>query len=92
MSSEVKLQADNPQNHQKLNRRWYTFFKNRFNFVDDEENQKLPKIYWKYKLQKHPSKARFIIVTCQGSVKLLFQAVTSVMKLKYKHIKIETTK
>ena len=46
-----------------------TLLKNRFNLVADEENRKLPIIYWTLKLHKHSSEARFQIVAPEYSVK-----------------------
>ena len=63
----------------------YTIFLiNKFNLVADEENKKLPNIYWAPKIQKHPSKARFIIAAPQCSVKPLSKAVISLLKHMYK--------
>ena len=42
----------------------------------EEENKKLPNIYWTPKLHKHPSKVRFIINRLQCFVKPLPKAVT----------------
>ena len=51
-----------------------------------KKTKKRPNNYLTPKLHKHPSKARFIIVAPQCSVKLLSKAVTLVLKLMYKQI------
>ena len=62
------------------------FLVNKFNLAVDEENKRLPHIYWNPKLRKSPSKARFIIAAPQFSVNLVSIAVTLVLKLMYKQI------
>ena len=58
-----------------------TFLRNKFNLAVDKEKEKLFNINWITQLCKHPSKATFLKAAPEYSVKLLFKAVTSVLKL-----------
>lgn len=69
-----------------------TFLGNKFNFVVDEENKKLPNIHWTPKLHKHLFKVTFIKIALQCSFKPLYKAVTSVLKFTYKQIKTYSSK
>ena len=59
-----------------------TFSMNKFNLVVDEKNKKSLTIY----------EARFIITATQFFVQLLSNAVTSTLKLMYKHIETYNAK
>ena len=63
-----------------------TFLRNKFNLAVDKEKEKLFNINWITKLCKHPSKATFLKAAPEYSVKLLFKAVTSVLKLMCKQV------
>lgn len=61
-----------------------TFLRSKFNLEVNEENNKLPNIYWAPKLHKHVSKARFVIAAIQCFVRHSSKAFTFVLKLVYK--------
>ena len=60
--------------------------KKKFNISIDNDNKKLPHMYWLPKLHKIPSKSRFIVAATNCSVKPLSKAVTAALKLLYKQI------
>ena len=62
------------------------FLGNKLNIKVQENNRKLPGIYWLPKLHKKPTKFRFIIAAPKCSIKPLASSITSALKLLYKQI------
>lgn len=62
------------------------FIRNKFNMKVQEDNKRLPRIYWLPKLHKNPSKFRFIIAAPKCSIKPLATSITLALKLLYKQI------
>ena len=57
------------------------FLRDKFGFINPEDNNKLPGIYWLPKLHKSPIKFRFIIAAPECSIKPLARSITSIFKL-----------
>ena len=68
------------------------FLRGKFNLEVEEENKKLPNIYWTPNLHKHTSKVRFIIAALQCYVNYLSKAFTLVCKHRYMQIETYSSK
>ena len=68
------------------------FLRHEINLIADEENKKLPNIYWTPNFQKNLSKPILTIAATQCSAETFSKAVSSVLKLIYKQIETYNSK